>query len=206
MPENLFEPIDLSEWLPSDASLENSRIRDEITTRIDPSQLANRLAEEVKTAQSKQSKERTVASYIEQSHDKPDYNRRCFVIAIESESIFNQFFNGRCGYRAMYLRSPDLGKKYNKFALELLLNYLLRDANTRTSLTGGSAKIWPFFENHMIRNALIIPKWQNSPMGLSIFDPRYPVFSVKGAFFNKELQEFDPKRHRDQQLHDTGYT
>lgn len=105
----------------------------------------------------------------------------------------------------MYLRSPEEGQKYNSHLIMVILNYLARDESTNASLNGTSAKIWPFFENRLIRDALAIPKFGNSPLGRSLFDPRYPAVVVKGAFLNSKMEEFDPKPDRPEILHNCGY-
>ena len=202
----MFEPIDQAEWSISDAfRSEHQELRNEISIAIDPIELAKEFADEIKIAAKYQSKERAVASYVEKCSDRPDFIRQCFVIVIESQSIFNRLFNSRSGYRAMYLHSPEKGQEYNSYLIELIRIYLVRDRHTEASIHRASAKIWPFFENHMLQDALAVPKWRHSPLGRSVFDPRYPVVVVKGAFLNSEMQEFDPKPDRPERLHRDGY-
>lgn len=107
-----------------------------------------------------------------------------------------------------------MGKCYNDITIRYIVEQLRTAATANpfwasvlanASLTYPSAKLWAFFENQMIRDALIVAKWSNSPMGLSIFDSRYPVFILKGAFVNLEGKEHDPKPDRSQRLHDEGY-
>jgi hypothetical protein len=203
----VWTPVDQTRWVTSvKLRTECQRLSDEIGTAIDPRELANKLAVEIKFAVEYQSKERTVASYIEKASERSEFTRQCFVIAIASESIFNQIFNGRSGYRAMYLQSAEIGEEYNSYLIKVIREHLIRDANTEASLNGTSVKIWPFFETRLLRGALEVPEWRDSPMGQSVFDPRYPILTVKGAFLNSELQEFDPKPHRAVELQRTGYT
>lgn len=201
-----FRPIDLSEWNVENNCDLDAQSRNSIVAHIDPLELTKQLCEQAKTSFRTQSKQRTVASYIETCSDKSDYARHCFIVAIESEDIFNQFFNGRCGYRAMYHRSPAVGKAYNDATLESLFPYLQRETQTSASLRGCSTKIWPFFENRFFPASLAIPKWRTSPMGLAAFNPHYPTFVIKGSFLNDRSEEYDPKPNRDEQLHTTGHT
>lgn len=78
--------------------------REEIASEIDPECLIGSLLSLFSEALDAQRSEQTVAAYDEAVGDKSkrDFRRSCIVAVVKSSTIFSQFFNGRCGYRAMY--------------------------------------------------------------------------------------------------------
>lgn len=176
--------------------------RAEILEEVTPLSLISRLAERVEQAAATQSKQRCVAHYEEQTSDKI-FQRSCVFIAIDDPPLFNQIFNGRCGYRAMYYHSPDLGLGYN----QLLVNMIVDRLNLKNvaSLTSSTAKMWPFFELTYETGQLSIDRWQGK-MGSRIFCSKCPAIILKGGFLNAEGIEKDFKPHSSQQLHDEGFS
>lgn len=211
-----FRPVSENEWgADCDTSHE---VREGIIKENKPKDLVGDLVKRTIEAVEAQSKERAVAFYDEEVGDrsKRKYRRSCILIAIKDNSIFNQFFNGRCGYRAMYWHCKDLGADFNEFVVRSLVDELGKNSKVMrsdlfssflksTSLKHNEAKIWPFFEDRFLaKGRLTVSRW--TERGIRIFDPAYPALVVKGAFLNKRGQIHKVKCNRSQDIHNTGLT
>ena len=213
-----FNPVPSEQWRPDADTPEP--IRSEIVEGLQPGVLADSIASLAVDAFDAQRSERAVAVYEEELKDRSsrDFCRDCVLVAIGSNALFNQFFNGRCGYRAMYWHSPTVGEAFNIRAVQAIINKLKSHAKAQRSTTlikalgspslnHNNAKVWPFFEEKFLdKGRLIVPNWCSNSKGYRIFDPGCPVFVVKGAFLNEEGAERPTKIGRSEQLHSWGTT
>lgn len=146
-------------------------------------------------------------------------------IRLEAET-FDQFFNGRSGYRAQYYLSPEEGVLYNRDVLQALREAIVHGYSLRplddapldlvlASLDGPHAKVWVHGEKEAFREAE--PKMVNPPRwveadayaGRKAPLPKDPLLDVKGALIHPETREVwvDPwKENRACELHQKGYT
>jgi hypothetical protein len=186
-------------WTISDEVTPN--IRAEILEAVEPRWLIECTAKKAEEASTAQSKERCVAFYEEYTKDK-SHKRSCVFIAIDDPKLFNQLFNGRCGYRAMYYQCPDLGRYYNQLLSSSIAKVLNKED---TSLSAITTKVWPFYELTYIKNGLLIERWKNK-MGANIFCPQRPAMIIKGGFISENGHEEDFKPHRSQQIHNEGFS
>jgi hypothetical protein len=149
-----YEPVSEREWTlkgvddPTGAKL----LED-----VDPRSLVDQLAKKVGQAAVSQSKQRCVASYQEQTADK-SHTRSCVFIAIDDGDLFNQLFNGRSGYRAMYYHHPDIGLAYNGLIAECIVETLRLPPDP--SRIAGTAKVWPFYELTYAPGVLAVERWK----------------------------------------------
>jgi hypothetical protein len=195
-----YKPVSEEIWtLTSDVEAD---VRTGILEEVDPLSLVERFTNRALEALKYQSKERCIARYEEQSDDKT-HRRDCVVIAIGDRKLFNQLFNGRCGYRAMNYHSPNLGFSYNSLLVDAVLRKLKLQSNT--SLNGDTRKIWPLFELTRAKGQLSIERWREEK-GKYIFCPKCPAVVVKGGFLDADSTEKDFKEgRRSQELHNTGF-
>jgi hypothetical protein len=98
-----------------------------------------------------------------------------FILETTDASAFDEFFNGRSGYRAAYYSSLERGAATNRAFLEGMLEKLvdhalanparqnLEEARLRLSLTFQSAKVWldeeAFSFDHQLRIDILVPEW-----------------------------------------------
>ena len=196
-----------------------SETREQIITEINPKNLVGELVRLTVEAFESQSSERAVAFYDEEVKErkKRDFRRSCILFAIASPSVFNKFFNGRCGYRAMYWHGANVGAAFNRYVVGALFDALNGNSkSTRSrvftalracSLKHEHAKIWPFFEKAFLEKGhLVVPNWCADAPGARIFDPAYPAFVVKGAFLNDTGEDGPFKVCRSEELHKFGFT
>ena len=194
-------------------------IRAQIISEINPKDLVSEFVRLTIDALKSQSSERAIAFYDEEVKDRNmrDFRRSCILVAISSHSVFNKFFNGRCGYRAMYWHDAKVGAAFNRYVVAALFDAL--DGNSKSkrspvftalracSLKHEHAKIWPFFEKTFLEKGhLVVPNWCADVPGARIFDPAYPAFVVKGAFLNDTGEEGPFKACRSEELHKCGFT
>ena len=196
-----------------------SEIRDQIIAEINPKALVNELVDCTVDAFESQRSERAVAFYDEEvkERSKRGFRRSCILVAIASPSVFNKFFNGRCGYRAMYWHDAKIGAAFNRYVVGALFNALRGNSkSTRSSVFAAlrvcslkheHAKIWPFFEETFLEKGhLVVPNWCPEARGARIFAPAYPAFVVKGAFLNDTGEEGPFKACRSEELHKCSFT
>ena len=141
-----------------------------------------------------------------------------------SEVTFDQFFNGRSGYRAQFFLSPEEGVLYNsdlmrglgeavevaytKYPPAQSLEFMLR------SLAGPHSKVWVLDEQHEFDKAdqdgLTPARWVESGamLGRRAPLPADPKLDLKGAFIDPTsgaLFVDDLKADRACDLHRKGY-
>jgi hypothetical protein len=117
-----------------------------------------------------------------------------------SEEIFDQFFNGRSGYRAQYYLSPEEGVLYNRDLLQGLKAALSaayaqqpmpvgRDF-VLTSVDGPHSKVWVYGEqsafNTAPENSLNPPRWVENQgrLGRRAPLPHHLSLELKGVFIH----------------------
>lgn len=141
-----------------------------------------------------------------------------------SEKTFDQFSNGRSGYRAQYYLSPEEGVLYDRDVTQALIP-VLADARARQSLPDDlglviasvdapHAKVW-VCGDHVLEMAeadsLNPPRWvhNNARLGRRAPRPSEPRLELKGAFIHPRSRELfvdELKADRACDLFGTGYT
>jgi hypothetical protein len=137
---------------------------------------------------------------------------------------FDQFHNGRDGYRGRYWQSPEIGEKANRWLLRELLPKLVDAPGATTNrafaakaLNLGSAKIWFHEESSLGKARLFVEQWEQTASGESSLSnkardgrwaPIGTTIEVKGAFMTDGGQErVDPDEvERAMVLHLAGHT
>lgn len=121
-----------------------------------------------------------------------------------SEKTFDQFSNGRSGYRAQYYLSPEEGVLYDRDVTQALIP-VLADARARQSLPDDlglviasvdapHAKVW-VCGDHVLEMAeadsLNPPRWvhNNARLGRRAPRPSEPRLELKGAFIHPRSRE-----------------
>ncbi len=115
-----------------------------------------------------------------------------------SEVLFDQFFNGRSGYRAQFYLSPEEGVLFNRDVLDVLTPPLVDTYRKKPlavpieriqdSLSGPHAKVWIYKEQEAFEEALPEtlnpPRWveSNAVMGRRAPLPYHRSIDIKGAF------------------------
>ena len=146
-----------------------------------------------------------------------------------SEEAFDLFFNSRCGYRAQFLESPEVGQAANDRLLRTLEPFLteaiLADCGSdrlseqwiRSAFLANSAKVWPDeSELDFVRatSDLAIARWQsgcdhiNAPLGANLWAPVGTCLLAIGAFIDAFGNEIVSRNKilRRLELHDCGFT
>ena len=103
------------------------------------------------------------------SYERPGYYRTVVQIPL-SEATFDQFFNGRSGYRAQFCLSPEEGVLYNREAVDRLIP-LIEDAYRQRPLPDASLAL--------VTNSLQRPHaklWRRKPSTI-----RFPIRSIRRA-------------------------
>jgi hypothetical protein len=143
-----------------------------------------------------------------------------------AESTFDQFFNGRSGYRAQYYLSPEEGILYNRDTLDRLV-HAIEIAYSRSrgiewklvkeSIHAPHAKVWVFQDeaafNHSLPNVLNPPRWVDNATG-NKFGLRTPLpdhrkIDIKGSFIQQGTSALfvaSEKLDRACDLFNRGYT
>jgi len=165
-----------------------------------------------------------IALTWQESCDRPGYWRLVAQIPL-SETTFDQFFNGRSGYRAQYYLSPEEGVLHNRDVLDGLvlpirLTYEQRPltvdwAFVERSMRAPHSKIWIFEEKAAFdaagQNELNPPRWVEhcATTGRKAPLPSHCTLDVKGAFVRLGTGDLfvDPlKLERPLDLFHRGYT
>lgn len=221
-----FESIPAVDW-PTVIHAESVRARDiaeQVSSERQPQALADALVAASVKALRAQSRHRVAAFYDEpmDDHIEAQCRRGCLLIGIENAELFNHFFNGRGGYRAMYRQCPSIGEAYNRMVVKRLVSAILADEmlsgssiatairesrQLQASLDHPTAKIWPFFEYDFVDDvSLDLEAWREQGRGNRIFSSRHPLFVVKGAFVDLVGDVKVTKPDRSQLLHEHGWT
>jgi len=146
-------------------------------------------------------------------------------IPLKEDTTFDQFFNGRSGYRAQYYLSPEEGVRYNRDVLEGLKMPLIRAYKGQPlavpleivlrTIDAPHAKLWVFDETVAFdsspKNSLNPQRWvdNGATRGRCTPLPSHLTLDVKGAFMEPRTCELfvDPcKLDRACDLFRWGYT
>jgi hypothetical protein len=143
-----------------------------------------------------------------------------------SEPTFDEFFNGRSGYRAQHYLSPEEGVLYNRAVINGLAPivqraYTQQKPTGRLELVAASlgaphAKVWVFRDTEAFNEAdpdtLNPQRWAergSGGMGRRVPLPSHLCLDLKGAFIHPESGEVwvDPKKaDRPCDIFRTGFT
>jgi len=134
-----------------------------------------------------------------ESTERPGYFRVVAQVPL-SAATFDEFINGRSGYRAQYYLSPEEGLLFNRVALNLLTAVVLTASENQVvttersvvaeSLGAPHAKIWVFQEtaafNDAAPNTLNPERWvnNNAALGRRAPLPSHCSLDIKGAFIH----------------------
>ena len=129
----------------------------------------------------------------------PEYFRVVAQVPLV-EPVFDQFFNGRSGYRAHYYLSPEEGVLYNRDVLQGLRAPLSTAYSKVTlpvslgqvlrSLDGPHSKVWVFEDraafDDAAENSLNPPRWvkNHAVRGRRAPLPSHLMLDIKGAFIH----------------------
>jgi hypothetical protein len=166
----------------------------------------------------------TVTLKWQDSEERPGYGRLWAQIPL-TETTFDQFFNGRSGYRAQYYLSPEEGILYNRDAVDGLLPVIRAAYDKRPlreefgliqhSLEAPHAKLWIFGEQKAFdeapADALNPPRWvdNGATRGRKAPLPDHLMLDVKGAFINPQTKAMfidELKLDRARDLFNRGFT
>ena len=160
------------------------------------------------------------------------FNRVSVKIPV-SDTLYDQFFNGRSGYRAQYYVGIEYGEYFNRFLIDKIASLIVSaeelyiDKFTREfceqSLCGKYSKFW--FSKEITDQSyqkclsklpeVILPDrwsqhWKNKPKprkGLLAPDPENKVILLNGTFVDKITgNECEQKPERSKEIHKTGWT
>jgi hypothetical protein len=192
-----FRRVSIKDW-PVSSVVDVRRQR--ILSGPDPLSLLSRVVSEAEAAAQA---ERITAKWQEAS-ECPGYWRVVAQIPL-SEPTFDEFFNGRSGYRAQYYLSPEEGILYNRATLDLVREAVLQACGRRgigaspdlisASLTAPHAKGWVFEDQEAFDRALpqtLNPeRWvtNSTDRGRRAPLPSHPCLDVKGAFIHPRTEE-----------------
>ncbi len=172
--------------------------------------------------------------HLQYCDDDSAYARPIFCVRVPKD-LFDVFFNSPGGYRGSYFVSPFHGLECNRYLIEVLLPRLsswavqsspgYNTAFTQEALLSISAKAWlaectmelcaacngEWSRPQNGQAEIINGRWELSSGPNSRFGrmaPRHSKIRLFGAFLNNRGDEFIPerKRHRDQQIHDDGWS
>jgi hypothetical protein len=149
--------------------------------------------------------------------------RPVFLVEVGTVT-FDQFHNGRDGYRGRFWQSPETGEKANRWLLGQLAGTLVdalggspHEAFVRKSLSCASATIWFHEDTASGAARLQVDQWEQAARGASSLSgkardgrwaPAGTMLEVRGAFLTDSGQErVDPdKVERAMEIHLAGYT
>jgi hypothetical protein len=158
------------------------------------------------------------------STERPGYYRTVAQIPL-SEETFDQFVNGRSGYRAQFYLSPEEGVLYNREAVDRLMPVIETAYRQKPpeadlelvieSLRWPHAKLWVFGEKQAFNEAspdsLNPPRWveNGAVMGRRAPLPPHLMLDLKGAFIHPDTGALfvdDMKLERPLDLHNRGFS
>lgn len=119
-----------------------------------------------------------------------------------SDETFDQFFNGRSGYRAQFYLSPEEGILFNRDVVQGLKRVFSAEGFKQrltiapqlisSSFDGPHSKVWVYSEDLPFdtapENSLNPPRWvgNNACLGRRAPLPASPALELKGAFIHPE--------------------
>ena len=150
--------------------------------------------------------------------------RRPLFRLVVAPATFDQFHNGRDGYRGRYWQSPEIGERANRWLVRELLPKLIDSCGdalnkvfAEQALSCDSATLW-FHEESSVGSArLSVEQWEQTASGSSTLSrkardgswaPTGTTIAVAGAFMTDSGQErLDPDTaERAMELHFAGHT
>ena len=186
---------------------------------------ANLLLAKVIEEASRTAKRGLIRLHWQEADECQGFFRLIAEIPLEEETTFDQFFNGRSGYRAQYFLSPEEGVLYNRDVLQALRGvlsgaYLQQPLSepleiVLRTIDAPHAKVWVFGEtaafNGSAENSLNPQRWveNRASLGRRAPLPSHLTLDVKGAFLQPCTGELfiDPlKLDRACDLFCKGYT
>jgi hypothetical protein len=186
------------------------------------------LAEQVAHNAMSAAKQRTLQIKWTKAQDRHGNWRIEAAIPIQP-NIFDQFFNGRTGYRAQYYLSVRDGQTFNRLVIEYLKDPVRLASNRcrpfvswsliAKSLLGPHSKIWIVGDwAAFVREPeqLQPDRWvqhsqfsRDKPLGLCMPMPPAPQLDLKGTFIcpaSSSIWLPTNKKYRDQKIHESGWT
>ena len=166
------------------------------------------------------------------ANNNPGFCRVSANIPIKAE-LFNQFFNGRTGYRAQYYESVETGESFNGSVVDLMTGVILQNRRLLTeavspelcekSLGGPHTKVWfpkevtsPDYEPELlllsetIRAQRWVDYWRSRSRprkGLLAPRPAEPAILLNGTFVNpNDWSVWNQKPDRSRQVFESGWT
>lgn len=148
--------------------------------------------------------------------------RPLFHVAVQP-TTFDQFYNGRDGYRARFWQAPDIGDRANRWLLQALTPPLVAaltgspsEGFVTKSLAAGSATVWMHEPSATGSAKLRVAQWEEAARGDSTLSARArdgrwaaegTVIEVRGAFLtDNDRERPDPEAiERSMTLHLAGY-
>lgn len=162
----------------------------------------------------------------EHCKDRPNYARVVAQIPL-AETTFDQFFNGRSGYRAQYYLSQEQGNLYNRETLNRLVPAIEEGYRRhgleiewdliKRSLAALYSKVWVFKDKNAFEKATPraltterwVSNWDGSGMRCRAPLPDHCKIDVKGTFIHPSSLEFyvaPEKLDRADDLFNKGYS
>ncbi|WP_126452353.1 hypothetical protein [Sulfuriflexus mobilis] len=165
--------------------------------------------------------------------DKCKGFERVSVTIPVSERFYDQFFNGKGGYRAQYYLWIENGESFNRALVEavapLIINaeQLYNDKFARElcekSLLGKYSKFWfskditdPSAEEYLnrMKEGITVKRWleywknkQQPRKGILLINPESKVILLNGTFVNMNTdEECEQKPFRSKELYEKGWT
>lgn len=218
MPAKNFVTIDQEEW--------GHRTKDD----IDPVVLIDAVQQAID--QLVDQRPYDVAMEEEAANNKPGYKRIWLELPV-SDDLFDQFFNGRSGYRAQFYASIQNGEAFNRLLLETVAPSFLKISRKEftpeffcQSLLGAYTKFCfpkpltdPINDQSLLSldETITVPRWKEYWDSKAL--PRKGLLAPLGDFEGKCMilingtfvhpasgAEWEQKRIRSQQLHEQGWT
>lgn len=210
-----FRTVSVTEWSLGDAiTARHSRLLDVPTPDALLAELLSEASEAVRA--------KRICLCWQPSEEAPGFFRVVAQIPL-SERTFDQFFNGRSGYRAQYYLSPEEGVLYNLDVLQGLKPALSSAYAQQplpvaldlvmTSVDGPHSKVWAYGERvfaEAAEDSLNPPRWveNKARLGRRAPLPDHLLLDLKGAFIHPSGRLFvdELKVDRACDLFRKGYT
>lgn len=189
--------VDAREWPLSNAIIIRHKRLHDVPT---PEDLLRNVLEESKAA----AIDGAIELKWQESSERPGYFRLVAQIPL-SEVTFDQFFNGRSGYRAQYYLSPEEGVLYNRTVVNGLIPviqeaYRIKPLSValaliQLSLEAPHAKVWIADEknafDHAAEKILSAPRWvaNGATTGRKVPLLPNPRLDLKGTFIHPDTKE-----------------